>query len=64
MRAAINAWIPKPGHSDTVIDFDQALRDPTRPERLNPAYDSGDGLHPNEAGYRAMADAVPAGLFR
>lgn len=64
MRAAINAWIRAPGRFDAVIDFDRALRDPTRPDRLNPAYDSGDGLHPSEAGYRAMADAVPAGLFR
>lgn len=63
MRGAINAWIRTPGHFDAVIDFDRALRDPARPDRLNPAYDSGDGLHPSEAGYRAMADAVPAGLL-
>jgi len=64
MRAAINAWIRTPGRFDGVIDFDRALRDPARADRLNPAYDSGDGLHPSDAGYRAMADAVPAALLR
>lgn len=64
MRQAINAWIRTPGHFDAVIDFDAALRDPARPAYLAPAYDSGDGLHPGAAGYRAMADAVPVTLFR
>ncbi|PWI45312.1 SGNH/GDSL hydrolase family protein [Streptomyces sp. ICBB 8177] len=43
---------------DAVVDFDKALRDPMDPERLRPAYDSGDHLHPTDAGYRAMADAI------
>jgi lysophospholipase L1-like esterase len=63
MRGAINAWIRTPGHFDTVIDFDLLMRDPARPAYLNPAYDSGDGLHPSEAGYRAMAAAVPLKIF-
>jgi lysophospholipase L1-like esterase len=46
-----------------VVDFDLALRDPAQPTRLNPAYDSGDHLHPNDAGYQVMAQAVPLSLF-
>ena len=59
-RAAVNAWIRSGAAGDDVVivDFDAALRDPSSPGRLNPAYDSGDGLHPNAAGYRAMAQAV------
>ncbi len=62
-RHAVNAWIRSPGHFDAVIDFDAALRDPAAPDALLPAYDSGDHLHPNPAGYKAMADAVPLALF-
>lgn len=62
-RQAINAWIRTPGNFDAVVDFDATTRDPTRPDRLRADYDSGDGLHPSPAGYRAMADAVPLGLF-
>ncbi|MBY8827044.1 SGNH/GDSL hydrolase family protein [Hephaestia sp. CMS5P-6] len=58
-RRAINAWIRAPGHFDGVVDFDRAVRDPAHPERLLPAYDSGDHLHPSNAGYAAMAKAVP-----
>jgi lysophospholipase L1-like esterase len=57
-RQAVNDWIRGSGAFDGVIDFDQAVRDPSHPERLFPAYDSGDHLHPNDAGYSAMADAV------
>ncbi|ESQ92237.1 hypothetical protein ABAC460_04925 [Asticcacaulis sp. AC460] len=63
-RQAINAWIRTPGNFDAVIDFDAAMRDPAQPDRLLPAYDSGDHLHPSEAGYKAMADAVPLELFK
>src|SRR3546814_12981259 len=52
-----------PGHFDGVIDFDRAVRDPAQPERLLPAYDSGDHLHPSPAGYAAMAAAVPIAAF-
>jgi lysophospholipase L1-like esterase len=43
---------------DRVVDFARVLADPHDPLRLNPAYDRGDHLHPNDAGYRAMAAAV------
>ncbi|HEY6273977.1 MAG TPA: SGNH/GDSL hydrolase family protein [Terriglobales bacterium] len=58
-RQAVNQWIRTPGHFDAMIDFDKALRDPARPERLLPPYESGDHLHPSPAGYRAMAEAIP-----
>jgi lysophospholipase L1-like esterase len=61
--ARINQFIRTDGHFDGVADFATALRDPASPQRLNPAYDSGDHLHPNDAGYAAMANAVDlAGL--
>jgi lysophospholipase L1-like esterase len=62
-RQTVNAWIRAPGHFDAVIDFDQVVRDPQQPERLLPAFDCGDHLHPNPAGYRAMAVAIPLSLF-
>lgn len=62
-RQAINAMIRRSRIFDDVIDFDAAIRDPAHPDRLLPAYDGGDHLHPNEAGYRAMADAIPLRLF-
>ncbi|WP_343076488.1 SGNH/GDSL hydrolase family protein [Jiangella mangrovi] len=46
------------GAFDAVIDFDAVLRDPADPQRIRPEYDSGDHLHPGDAGYQAMADAV------
>jgi lysophospholipase L1-like esterase len=57
-RQAVNAWIRTSGTFDAVLDFDLALRDPIRPGRLRPAFDSGDHLHPNDAGYRLMAETV------
>jgi len=62
-RQAVNQWIRGSGEYDAVIDFDKAMRDPADPLRLNPAYDSGDHLHPNQAGTAAMAAAVPVRLF-
>lgn len=62
-RQAINAWIRQPGHFDAVVDFDRVVRDPKHPDRLSPAYDSGDHLHPSPAGYRAMAAAIPLSVF-
>lgn len=62
-RRAVNDWIRAAGHFDAVIDFDKIMRDPEHPERLLPAYDSGDHLHPSPAGYAAMAEAVPLSLF-
>jgi lysophospholipase L1-like esterase len=58
VRRETNALIRGGGVFDAVIDVDAALRDPARPGRLLPAYDSGDALHPNEAGQRAMAEVV------
>jgi lysophospholipase L1-like esterase len=57
-RQAVNHWIRTGGEYDAVIDFDRAIRDPAQPDRLLPAYDSGDHLHPNDAGMAAMAAAV------
>jgi lysophospholipase L1-like esterase len=62
-RQAVNSWIRHSGTFDAVIDFDAAVRDPAAPRRLLPAYDVGDGLHMNPAGYGALAAAVPTGLF-
>lgn len=62
-RQAVNAWIRTPGHFDALVDFDRVTRDPARPDRLLPAYDVGDALHPSPAGYRAMGDAIPLTLF-
>jgi len=62
-RQTVNAWIRTSGKFDRVIDFDLAARDPARPTFLAPALDVGDHLHMNPAGYRALADAVPARLF-
>lgn len=58
IRSLVNEWIRNSGEFDGVVDFDLALRDPQHPTRLLAAYDSGDRLHPSDAGYRAMAEAV------
>jgi lysophospholipase L1-like esterase len=63
-RTAVNDWIRQPGHFDAVIDFDKLTSDPARPDRLLPAYDSGDHLHPGVAGYKAMGESIPISLFR
>lgn len=60
-REAINAWIRGSGAFDAVIDFAAVMGDPGHPEMLNPAYDSGDHLHPDNAGYAAMARAISLG---
>jgi lysophospholipase L1-like esterase len=65
-RKAINNWMRTgkgPDTYDGVIDFDQATRDPANPTKFNPTYDSGDHLHPNNAGYEAMAAAIDLKLF-
>ena len=63
-RQAVNAWIRNGDAFDASVDFDAALRDPANPAQLRPAYDSGDHLHPSDAGYRALGDAVPLDLFK
>ena len=62
-RQAVNAWIRTSRAFDAVIDFDRAIRDPSHPTRMLAAYDSGDHLHPNDAGYRAMAESIDVRLF-
>ncbi len=63
-RQAVNAWIRAAGHFDAVVDFDAVVRDPQQPDRLLPAYDCGDHLHPSPAGYKAMGEAVALGFFQ
>ncbi|MFJ6194563.1 SGNH/GDSL hydrolase family protein [Micromonospora sp. NPDC092111] len=64
-RQAVNTWLRGPGahEFDGLLDFDAVLRDPAQPSRLRPAYDSGDHIHPNDAGNQALADAVPLRLL-
>src|SRR2546423_137289 len=63
VRQKVNEWILNGNAFDGVVDFDAAVRDPSRPARILPAYDSGDHLHPNDAGYIAQANAIPLTLF-
>jgi lysophospholipase L1-like esterase len=63
-RKALNEWIRTGKAFDGVIDFDKAVRDPAHPDRVLAAYDSGDHLHPSDAGYKAMADSIDLKLFR
>jgi lysophospholipase L1-like esterase len=63
-RQVLNDWIRTSGAFDAVIDFDRATADPSDPSRLLPAYDSGDHLHPGDAGYQAMANAIDLSLLR
>jgi lysophospholipase L1-like esterase len=62
-RQAVNAWLRSSKAYDALLDFDAVLRDPEHPARLNPAFASVDHIHPNDAGYRAMGDAVNLALF-
>jgi lysophospholipase L1-like esterase len=63
-RRTVNRWIRTGNAYDAVIEFDKVLRDPSHPTRLRPDYDSGDHVHPNDLGYRAMAHAIDLSLFR
>lgn len=62
-RQTVNNWIRTSGKFDGVIDFDAVARDPRKPSQLSAAADSGDHLHPADAGYRIMADAVDLKLL-
>ncbi|KAB2642808.1 MAG: SGNH/GDSL hydrolase family protein [Verrucomicrobia bacterium] len=64
VRDTVNAWIRGGGGFDGFIDFDQAVRDPSAPNKLNAAFDSGDQLHPSDAGYHAMGEAIDLALFK
>jgi lysophospholipase L1-like esterase len=63
-RKTVNEWIRTSGAFDGVIDFDKAVQDPANPDRMQPAYDSGDHLHPGDAGYKAMGDAIDLSFFQ
>ena len=63
-RQAVNQWIRTSKAFDGVIDFDAATRDPQDPKKFLAAYDACDHLHPNDAGYKAMADTIDLGLFK
>ena len=64
IRQVINRWIRTSGSFDGVIDIDAVLRDPDHPSKMQPKFLAKDRLHPNDAGYRAMADAVDLALFK
>ena len=63
-REAVNAWIRVSGEYDGVIDFDAAVHDPAHPTKYLPQFDSGDHLHPSDAGYDAMGNAINLALFK
>ena len=63
LRQQLNAWIRASGTFDAVLDFDAWARDPAHPQRLLPAYDSGDHLHPGDAGNRALAEKIDLSLL-
>jgi lysophospholipase L1-like esterase len=63
IREAVNEWIRTSGAFDAVVDFEAATRDPNNPKRFRPDFDPGDHLHPNNAGYEAMANAIDLSIF-
>jgi lysophospholipase L1-like esterase len=63
VRQALNAWIRSRGAYDAVADFDAATRDKANPRRIRTEFDPGDHLHPNDAGYQAMADAIDVAVL-
>ena len=63
-RQKMNTWIRTSHEFDGVIDFDAVMRDPAKPERMRADLQSGDWLHPNDAGYKVMGDAVDLTVFR
>jgi lysophospholipase L1-like esterase len=63
IRKAVNDWIRTGGAFDGFVDFDAAVKDPNHPDTFLPADDPGDHLHPNDAGYKVMGDAIDLKLF-
>lgn len=63
IRMGYNQWIRTGGAFDAVVDFDKATQDPMNPKQIRPAYNIMDHLHPNDAGYKAMANAVNLAIF-
>jgi lysophospholipase L1-like esterase len=63
IRKAVNDWIRTSGAFDGIVDLEAAVRDPNHPDTFLPSVDPGDHLHPNDAGYKAMGDAIDLKLF-
>jgi lysophospholipase L1-like esterase len=63
VREAVNQWIRSSGAFDAVVDFEAATRDPDHPRQFRPGFNNGDHLHPNDAGYEAMANAIDLSVF-
>jgi lysophospholipase L1-like esterase len=63
IREAVNQWIRTSGAYDAVVDFDATTQDPGNPKQIRPAYNIRDHLHPNDDGYKAMAEAVDLSIF-
>jgi lysophospholipase L1-like esterase len=63
IRMAVNQWIRSSGSFDAVVDFEAVARDPEHPKQFRPGFNNGDHLHPNDAGYEAMADAIDLSWF-
>jgi len=64
IRERVNEWVRTSGEFDATVDFDRATRDPSNPKHLRAGFDSGDHVHPNDAGNRAMADAFDLAVFQ
>ncbi len=64
IREQVNEWIRTGGEFDAIVDFDKATRDPVEPRRLQTQFDSGDHVHPNDAGNQAMANAFNLAIFQ
>lgn len=63
MRQTLNKFIRTPGNFDAMVDFDKVIQDPAAPRQFKAGYNNTDKLHPNDAGYKAMADAVDLSIF-
>jgi lysophospholipase L1-like esterase len=63
-RQALNQWLRGSSPADAVVDFDPCMMDPLKSDHLNSVFDSGDGLHPNTAGHRAMSECVNLAIFK
>ena len=59
----MNKWIRTSGVFDAVVDFDAVVRDPKNPKQIRADFNISDHLHPNDAGYKAMADAIDLAIF-
>jgi lysophospholipase L1-like esterase len=64
IRVAFNDWIRNSKAYDGVIDFDKATQDPQNPKQILPSFNIRDHLHPNDAGYKAMADSIDLSMFK